>query len=448
MQLYNSTTPPEYNLKSIQVPITLMYGANDILADTIVSFSLDVRVPTRSCCFLKLLLRVQDVMRLKDELPKLMDAIQVGNEYCNHVDILWSTVVKESVNDPVRGILEKTDDRAWRYSGPSCATASGSAAVNGGGGGGSGNGSGSGGGGGSEGGNGSRLSLGPSSTAACQPDTQDNEIRCDGSSSTKATSHLLVNDVGEYDRDQISGLEYLANNLDAVIETALPRVRYDADVALFEREKIVQRILFGNAVDLVKRFEYGIGAARSGVSEVNGKLTNTVTGATRLVETNVNRAADAIGSGAAHASNAVETGVNKVSTAIETGVNNTADVVGAEVARASNVVETSVRKTKDLVSTGVARASNAVETGVRKTKDLVGGEVARASNAVETGVKKVKDLVGDEVVWVGRTVNQGLTDAENMVNRGLATVDRTVQTNVINRLDRMIKGLSKALRFF
>jgi len=32
MQHYNSTEPPSYNLKSIQVPITLIYGENDILA--------------------------------------------------------------------------------------------------------------------------------------------------------------------------------------------------------------------------------------------------------------------------------------------------------------------------------------------------------------------------------------------------------------------------------
>jgi len=34
---YNSTEPPTYNLKSIRVPITLIYGENDILADTAVS---------------------------------------------------------------------------------------------------------------------------------------------------------------------------------------------------------------------------------------------------------------------------------------------------------------------------------------------------------------------------------------------------------------------------
>jgi len=37
---YNSTEPPTYDLKSIRVPITLIYGENDILANTIVRFDI------------------------------------------------------------------------------------------------------------------------------------------------------------------------------------------------------------------------------------------------------------------------------------------------------------------------------------------------------------------------------------------------------------------------
>jgi len=35
---YNSTNPPDYDLKSINVPITLIYGKNDLIADVKVSF--------------------------------------------------------------------------------------------------------------------------------------------------------------------------------------------------------------------------------------------------------------------------------------------------------------------------------------------------------------------------------------------------------------------------
>jgi len=33
LQHYNSTEPPTYNLRSIHVPIALIYGKNDVLTD-------------------------------------------------------------------------------------------------------------------------------------------------------------------------------------------------------------------------------------------------------------------------------------------------------------------------------------------------------------------------------------------------------------------------------
>lgn len=46
---YNSTEPPTYDLKSIRVPITLIYGENDILADTTVSF--DIIILSRAVAY-------------------------------------------------------------------------------------------------------------------------------------------------------------------------------------------------------------------------------------------------------------------------------------------------------------------------------------------------------------------------------------------------------------
>lgn len=62
-------------------------------------------------------------MRLKAQLPKLVDVILVKNPYCNHVDFLWSLKVNEHVNNPVKEILKKTDDINWEYLGPSPFTA-------------------------------------------------------------------------------------------------------------------------------------------------------------------------------------------------------------------------------------------------------------------------------------------------------------------------------------
>lgn len=58
-------------------------------------------------------------MKLKFQLPKLMDIILVNNSYCNHLDFLASLKVNEHVNDPIKNILQKTDSVDWVYSAPS-----------------------------------------------------------------------------------------------------------------------------------------------------------------------------------------------------------------------------------------------------------------------------------------------------------------------------------------
>lgn len=93
LQHYNSTEPPTYDLRSIQVPIALIYGKNDVLTD------------------------VEDVMRLKSQLPKLVDVVPVDSSRCNHVDFLWSLDVTKQVNVKVTEILQKTDHPDWEFTG-------------------------------------------------------------------------------------------------------------------------------------------------------------------------------------------------------------------------------------------------------------------------------------------------------------------------------------------
>jgi len=94
LQHYNSTEPPAYNLRSINVPIALIYGKNDVLTD------------------------VEDIMRLKSQLPKLIDVVPIDSPRCNHVDFLWSLDVTKQVNAKVSEILQKTDHTDWKYTGP------------------------------------------------------------------------------------------------------------------------------------------------------------------------------------------------------------------------------------------------------------------------------------------------------------------------------------------
>jgi len=57
-------------------------------------------------------------MRLKSQLPKLMDFVPVDSPRCNHVDFLWSLDVTKQVNAKVTEILLKTDHADWEYTGP------------------------------------------------------------------------------------------------------------------------------------------------------------------------------------------------------------------------------------------------------------------------------------------------------------------------------------------
>lgn len=57
-------------------------------------------------------------MRLKSQLPKLVDVVPVDSSRCNHVDFLWSLEVTKQVNVKVTEILQKTDHPDWEFTGP------------------------------------------------------------------------------------------------------------------------------------------------------------------------------------------------------------------------------------------------------------------------------------------------------------------------------------------
>jgi len=57
-------------------------------------------------------------MRLKVQLPRLIDIVLINNSYCNHLDFIASLKVNEHVNNPIKKILRITDDKDWVYSGP------------------------------------------------------------------------------------------------------------------------------------------------------------------------------------------------------------------------------------------------------------------------------------------------------------------------------------------
>ncbi|XP_050521584.1 lipase 3-like [Daktulosphaira vitifoliae] len=92
MKVYNCTTPPSYKLESIKVPMSIMYGENDILADP------------------------ADVLKLKERLPNIINFIKIDNPWFNHVDFLWSKGVNFYVNDRVITLFNESDDLSWNIS--------------------------------------------------------------------------------------------------------------------------------------------------------------------------------------------------------------------------------------------------------------------------------------------------------------------------------------------
>jgi hypothetical protein len=139
-------------------------------------------------------------MRLKDQLPQLMDVFSVDNPYCNHVDFLFSVKVNEHVNDPVKGILRKTDAMGWRYSGPS--PSAGGSQVTG--------------------------------DCDCAP-----------------TNGTTVNPISASDSNLVPDLDYFAENLDAIIASAMPRTVGHDDEVDFVRERELQKFVFGKLIEFV-----------------------------------------------------------------------------------------------------------------------------------------------------------------------------------------------------
>lgn len=140
-------------------------------------------------------------MRLKAQLPRLVDVIRVNNPYCNHVDMLWSLKVNEHVNEPAMGILRKTDDPGWVYTGPNPGVG--------------------------------------------------NEIRIEDLGDVAGKRTPVPMD--PVDRPVSTGPGYyLPTNLDAIIANAMPPSMDDKDAAAFERERELQKVLFGNVIEFAR----------------------------------------------------------------------------------------------------------------------------------------------------------------------------------------------------
>ncbi|XP_060863539.1 lipase 3-like isoform X1 [Metopolophium dirhodum] len=263
---YNSTEPPTYDLKSIRVPITLIYGENDILADT------------------------TDVMKLKAQLPMVVDAFPAKSPYFNHVDFLWSSRVAEQINDPVKEILQKTDDLGWTYTGPAATATAVDAVV----------------------------------PVVSQPPIQILQLN-----PLSGTVNLAPS------------LEFFAENLDAIIASTMPRPVDERDVAVFELEREQQRLLFGGVIRFAQAAEKKYGQLREEITnEISGWADDVATGA----ESRVKQTAVLVNGKIAFAGHSVAGAVGKAEHFVVGGVGKAEQTVVVGIGKAQNYVSYGLNK--------------------------------------------------------------------------------------------------------
>lgn len=277
LRQYNSTEPPTYDLKSIRVPITLIYGENDILADTI------------------------DVMKLKAQLPMVVDSFPAKSPYFNHVDFLWSTNVTEQINDPVKEILQKTDRLGWTYTGTAATAISSAVAVN----------------------------------AVDLPQIQMLQLNPLSGAVNLAPS-----------------LEFFAENLDAIIASTMPRPVDEHDAAVFEREREQQRLLFGGVIKFAQAAEKKYGHIRQEITnEIAGWADDAATGA----ESRVKQTAVLVNGKIAFAGHSVAGAVGKAEHFVAGGVGKAEQTVAVGIGKAHNYFNYGLNKADWAVNATVGR---------------------------------------------------------------------------------------------
>ncbi|XP_023943679.2 lipase 3-like [Bicyclus anynana] len=81
LEIYGTERPPVYNLDAATAPVALFYGLNDNVDD------------------------IEDVFWLKNQLPNLVEAIQIADPLWNHFDMIYSRHVKKLVYPKVKQYL-------------------------------------------------------------------------------------------------------------------------------------------------------------------------------------------------------------------------------------------------------------------------------------------------------------------------------------------------------
>lgn len=193
--------------------------------------------------------------KLKSQLPRLIDAVMIDNPYFNHLDFMWSIEVNERVNDPVKELLEKTDDMDWEYSRPNLLQSKNILNV-------------------SDGYIGTSGNVNFSSSGHLN-------ISNSGNYNISGSGHLNISksagDVGGSENVSGSGsagstgnisgnvapsdLDYFAKNLGKIIANAMPKpMNREDDAAYLGRERILQETLLADSIEFVRSIQKKYGS--------------------------------------------------------------------------------------------------------------------------------------------------------------------------------------------
>lgn len=91
LKIYGQTDPPEYQLDRITAPTYFYTGPNDSLCDR------------------------KDVDKLVTYFKQMMDHYVIPDKHFNHLDFIWSSNVRQMVNDPLILNLQKHDENNAYY---------------------------------------------------------------------------------------------------------------------------------------------------------------------------------------------------------------------------------------------------------------------------------------------------------------------------------------------
>lgn len=87
LHIYGHAMPPDYNLKNCTAKIGIIYSEHDTTV------------------------AAEDIRRLPNELPNVVEFRRVDDDIFNHIDFIWATDAKELVYDYIIDWMKSSEDR-------------------------------------------------------------------------------------------------------------------------------------------------------------------------------------------------------------------------------------------------------------------------------------------------------------------------------------------------